>query len=88
MPMDLLGIYSWVYVPLTENLSLNQAAIHMSTKDENDASRAVDGSWKNYVSQGSCSVTGDANQPWWSVNIGHRILVSSVIIANRVDFGE
>jgi len=69
------------------NMALGKAAYQISVKFEGDrpypALLAVDGSRMASLEAGSCSVTGLAVDPWWSVDIRYRRTVVLVAITTR-----
>ena len=52
------------------------------------ASRAVDGKTATAYSDGSCTHTNYATDPWWRVDLGSSLPVGEVVIVNRACGGE
>ncbi|XP_041360512.1 fucolectin-7-like [Gigantopelta aegis] len=54
-----------------------------------NASNSVDGNYSNYLGTGSCSRTdyGDM-KPWWQVDLLQMLIITSVKLYNRGDWGE
>ena len=51
-----------------------------------NASKAVDGlPWTHAINEGTCTHTENANQPWWSVDLGDMMVIAAVIIYSRMD---
>ena len=67
-----------------DNIALKKQAFQ---KDDGSwkgyASRAVDGNSAPQWSKASCTHTFSTPQPWWAVDLGESIHISSVKITNR-----
>ena len=49
------------------------------------SSRAVDGNRNGNLRAGSCARTLRIKEPWWLVDLGSKVWVEKVLIANRND---
>ena len=67
------------------NLAFGKKTVQISN-DKNtryQSKNAVDGIKTPTAASGKCSVTGKAKMAWWSVDLGKRYKVNSVLIATR-----
>jgi len=70
------------------DLAYNQPASQISTVHGGVASRAVDGITTTAYSDGSCTHTNYATDPWWRVDLGSSLPVAEVVIVNRACGGD
>jgi hypothetical protein len=69
------------------NLAAGRNAAQSSTYTGFPASLAVDGNTDGNASDGSVTITGSGseNNPWWQVDLGSSVALSSIVIWNRTD---
>jgi len=66
------------------NLPANQMSVYTNTGGSNcPASYAVDGSRNTDFNAHSCSATNVETNPWWSVDLGIPLTVTSIHFTNR-----
>ena len=68
-----------------ENIAYDGVASQSSTYGDNTPELAIDGNIHNTLSNCSCSHTVDDYEAWWKVTFKYDILVSEVVIVNRLD---
>lgn len=69
------------------NWALYQATDQVSTNNSGQSYRAVDGdrTGRGGNTGGGCAATSGSDNPWWAVDLGQRITVTSVMVVNRDD---
>ncbi|XP_074757225.1 uncharacterized protein LOC141958275 [Athene noctua] len=73
-------------LPGAPNLAREQRATQSSTSTGlGAAAKAVDGNRDGVWHRGSCSHTRREREPWWSVDLGGRRAVATVVVKNRQD---
>ena len=82
-----LGLTKSHLVSAAENLALGKTASQSSTAQGGTPDRAVDGKFVTAYSADSCTHTdpADAQDAWWSVDLGSRQTVAEVWVTNRGD---
>lgn len=67
------------------NIAVGKTNEMRTTEGEYFSSRAVDGNRNGNLRAGSCSRTLRMKEPWWLVDLGSKVWVEKVLIANRND---
>lgn len=67
------------------NWALNQATDQSSLYNVGHSSKAVDGNTGGHYFNDGCTETNYEVNPWWVVDLGQDIVVTSLVVANRVD---
>ncbi|XP_054023506.1 uncharacterized protein LOC104300699 [Dryobates pubescens] len=77
---------SCIPLPGAPNVARDQRATQSSTSTSSGvATKAVDGNRDGVWHHGSCSHTRREQEPWWSVDLGARHAVATVVVKNRQD---
>ena len=82
-----LDTFDFFLIDKSVNIALKKPASQSSTRKQQDyASKAVDGNRNVNFNEGSCSHTaGGRNYPWWKVDLFSIGAVSRVYVVNRND---
>lgn len=67
------------------NVAVGRPTEMQSTEGKYYAGKAVDGNRNGDLHKGSCARTTKFKEPWWRVDLGNRVWVEKVLIANRDD---
>lgn len=67
------------------NIAVGMTNEMRTTEGDFFSSRAVDGNRNGNLRAGSCSRTLRMKEPWWLVDLGSKVWVEKVLIANRND---
>lgn len=72
---------------LTENVALRGKASQVTRYDHpfGDAYSAIDGNNLGNFRHGSCTHTAEQEEPWWTVDLLHSYVITSITITNRQD---
>lgn len=81
--MNIILFIIFVMYMFVDNYALNHSAYQMSVTNEGYASNAVDGNIERAFPHGSCIHTAVESAPWWAVDLGEQVYVTSVYIVSR-----
>jgi len=68
-------------------LPANQMSVYVDEHGSYPANYAVDGSRNAVFTEQSCSATNSETNPWWSVDLGIPLTVTSIHLTNRIKGG-
>ncbi|MBM4077148.1 MAG: DUF1553 domain-containing protein, partial [Planctomycetes bacterium] len=71
----------------TENVALTGEAKQVSTDFEGPASFAIDGRTSGEFARRTVSHTGEADNPWWEVDLKKQQPIDRIVVWNRTDQG-
>ena len=70
---------------ITVEVAKRKRTDQSSVENQGISSRAVDGNTAGLFKDGSCILTKIEDDPWWQVDLGKTMLVTDVVIHNRLD---
>ena len=67
------------------NVAVGRPTEMQTTEGKFYSYKAVDGNRNGRLTKGSCARTKKFKEPWWRVDLGNKVWVEKVLIANRDD---